>query len=61
MDENTPPAQMIKKQRIFMVILGYSIIALAYSLKFVPETINMVVVAVTGTRSIFKAFCKVYK
>lgn len=40
----------IKRQRIFMVVLGYAIIALAYSLSFFPSTVK------GPTDSIFEFF-----
>ena len=47
---------MIKYQRIFMFVFGYFVVAAAYMLRFLPDTVISIVFIVTGGLGTTSAF-----
>ena len=47
-NETADAKSLIRKQRIFMVVLGYAIIFLAYTMIFLPDTLVSVSVTIVG-------------
>ena len=47
---------MIRYQRIFMFVFGYFVVAAAYVLRFLPDTVISIVFIVTGGLGTTSAF-----